>query len=213
MDAILELGQFKTLRKALKSTGLKKLLDGAGPFTLFAPTDEAFACLYSDILDVLFRDSIKLSDVLTHHVLPESITMNDAVNRKSIESESGQSFDVRLVGGLDNSVFQGNVIISEQAFLEKFPSSGGSRLFLMDAAPHVRDRAAERLGRLMQDRGLDLVSAAGRLAEFNRVENTYLSIFLILGSLGLIFGSLGLGIVVRRTVRERQGELALLRAG
>jgi uncharacterized surface protein with fasciclin (FAS1) repeats len=90
METILESGKFKTLRKALKSTGLKKLLDGAGPFTLFAPTDEAFACLYADILDVLFRDTIKLSDVLTHHVLPESITMKDAVNRKSIETESGQ---------------------------------------------------------------------------------------------------------------------------
>jgi putative ABC transport system permease protein len=130
----------------------------------------------------------------------------------SYESEEGETFTVRLVGGLDNSVFQGNVIISEKAFLEKFPSLSGSRLFLAEAAPAVRASAAEVLRRLMQDRGLELVSSADRLAEFNRVENTYLSIFLILGSFGLVLGSLGLGIVVRRTIRERQGELSLLRA-
>jgi uncharacterized surface protein with fasciclin (FAS1) repeats len=96
METILELRQFKTLRKAIKSTGLQKLLDGAGPFTMFAPTDEAFARLYADILDVLFRDSIKLSDVLTHHVVPESITMEDAVSRTSIESKNGQTLEFSL---------------------------------------------------------------------------------------------------------------------
>jgi putative ABC transport system permease protein len=128
------------------------------------------------------------------------------------ESEEGEPFSIRLVGGLDNSVFQGNIIISEKTFVEKFPSHSGSRMFLVDAAPEIREQAAERMRRLMQDRGLELSVTAERLAEFNRVENTYLSIFLILGSFGLVLGSVGLGIVVRRTVRERAGELALLRA-
>jgi ABC-type antimicrobial peptide transport system permease subunit len=64
----------------------------------------------------------------------------------------------------------------------------------------------------MQDQGLDLVPASTRLSEFNKVQNTYLSIFLILGTFGLILGSIGIGIVVWRNVKERQGELALLRA-
>jgi ABC-type antimicrobial peptide transport system permease subunit len=64
----------------------------------------------------------------------------------------------------------------------------------------------------MQDQGMDLVLASDRLAEFNQVENTYLAIFLILGSFGLLLGSIGIGIVVSRNVRERLGELALLRA-
>jgi len=64
----------------------------------------------------------------------------------------------------------------------------------------------------MQDLGLDIVSTSIRLAEFNAVQNTYLSIFLILGSFGLLLGSFGLGIVVWRNIKERQGELALLRA-
>ena len=64
----------------------------------------------------------------------------------------------------------------------------------------------------MQDSGVDIESAAGRLAAFNAVQNTYLSIFLVLGSFGLLLGSLGLGIVVWRNIKERQGELALFRA-
>jgi uncharacterized surface protein with fasciclin (FAS1) repeats len=93
METILESGKFKTLKKAIRCTGLQKIIGGAGPITLFAPTDEAFARLYSDILDVLFRDSIKLSDVLTHHVVPRHLTMKDALNRKSIASAGGQTLE------------------------------------------------------------------------------------------------------------------------
>jgi ABC-type antimicrobial peptide transport system permease subunit len=60
--------------------------------------------------------------------------------------------------------------------------------------------------------GIELVSGRQRLAEFATVENTYLSIFAVLGGLGVLLGSLGLGVVVLRNVLERRGELALLRA-
>ena len=93
MNTILELGQFKTLQKAIKCTGLEDVLEGSGPFTLFAATDEAFACLYADILDVLFRDAIKLSDVLTYHVIPERVTIEDALSRKSIKTANGQTLE------------------------------------------------------------------------------------------------------------------------
>ncbi|MGD8540161.1 MAG: fasciclin domain-containing protein [Candidatus Aminicenantes bacterium] len=93
LNTILELGQFKTLRKAIESIGLKNVLEGSGPYTLFAPTDEAFACLYADILDVLFRDAIKLSDVLTYHVIPERMTIEDALRRKSIKTANGQTLE------------------------------------------------------------------------------------------------------------------------
>lgn len=126
--------------------------------------------------------------------------------------ENGNELKVRLVGGLANSVFQGNVIISERAFVEKFPSISGFRMFLVDASPAAADSVAKELSFSLADQGLDLTPAHQRLAEFNKVENTYLSIFLILGGLGMIIGTLGLGIVVLRNVNERRGELALLRA-
>ncbi|UCH95161.1 MAG: FtsX-like permease family protein [Candidatus Aminicenantes bacterium] len=130
----------------------------------------------------------------------------------SYMDESGKTFKIKLVGGLANSIFQGSIIISEQALIQKYPSISGYRLFLIDAPFENLDEISKELSWVMQDQGLDLVPTSGRLAEFNRVENTYLSIFLILGSFGLILGSIGLGIVVWRNVKERQGELALLRA-
>jgi putative ABC transport system permease protein len=126
--------------------------------------------------------------------------------------EYGKTFKIKLVGGLANSIFQGNIIISEKALIEKYPSISGYRLFLIDAPFENREEISKELSRAMQDQGLDLVPASTRLAEFGRVENTYLSIFLILGSFGLLLGSIALGIVVWRNVKERQGELALFRA-
>src|SRR5262249_17060950 len=64
----------------------------------------------------------------------------------------------------------------------------------------------------LEDVGLELTPAPERLASFATVEDTYLSIFAVLGGLGLLLGSLGLGVVVLRNVLERRGELALLRA-
>jgi ABC-type antimicrobial peptide transport system permease subunit len=126
--------------------------------------------------------------------------------------EKGETFHLKLVGGLANSVFQGNIIISENTFIQKYPSISGHRLFLVDAPSDAVEEVLGNLSWALQDQGLDLVPASTRLAEFNTVQNTYLSIFLILGSFGLLLGSVGLGIVVWRNVNERRGELALLRA-
>ncbi len=126
--------------------------------------------------------------------------------------EKGKTFQLKLVGGLANSIFQGNIIISEKVFIQKYPSISGYRIFLADILPENREGAAEDISWSMQDLGLDIVSTSKRLAEFNAIQNTYLSIFLILGSFGLLLGSFGLGIVVWRNIKERQGELALLRA-
>jgi ABC-type antimicrobial peptide transport system permease subunit len=64
----------------------------------------------------------------------------------------------------------------------------------------------------LQDRGLELIPAADRLNAFNAVQNTYLDTFQVLGGLGLLLGSAGLGVVVLRNVLERRGELAVLLA-
>ena len=69
-----------------------------------------------------------------------------------------------------------------------------------------------QLTELLNYRGLELVPAEIRLAEFNQVQNTYLSIFLSLGGLGLLLGCVSLGLVVMRNMLERRAELALLRA-
>ncbi|MCP5107263.1 MAG: FtsX-like permease family protein [bacterium] len=130
----------------------------------------------------------------------------------SYRDENGRTFKIKLVGGLANSIFQGSIIISGKAFMEKYPSISGYRFFLVDAPFEHLDVISKDLSPALRDQGLDLVPASARLAEFNTVENTYLSIFLILGSFGLLLGSIGIGIVVWRNVKERRGELGLLRA-
>jgi putative ABC transport system permease protein len=138
--------------------------------------------------------------------------------------ERGRRMEVRLVGGLANSIFQGNLIISEAAFQDRFPSVSGKRVFLVDAhngAPpetnspppdDSSDLLSAQIQRSLRDYGVELTSTVRRLSEFNKVENTYLSIFLVLGGLGLLLGSLGLGIVVLRNIQEKRSELALMRA-
>lgn len=126
--------------------------------------------------------------------------------------ERGAPLRVRLVAGLANSIFQGSLIVAESALLRHYPSSGGRRLFLIEARPGQRDLLRRSLDRALSRTGVWVVPAAERLAEFNSVQNAYLAIFGLLGWLGLLIGTLGLAIVVARNVAESRGELALLRA-
>ena len=127
--------------------------------------------------------------------------------------ERGRVFKLTLVGGLANSIFQGSVLISNKAFLHRFPSVSGGRVLLVDSPEAKTDGPlSDALAEALQDLGLEITPTAQRLAEFNAVENTYLNIFLALGGLGLLLGSIGMAIVVARNVAERRHELALLRA-
>ncbi len=126
--------------------------------------------------------------------------------------EHGQPFKVRIVGAVANSILQGSLLISEADFLARFPSESGYRMFLIDAPSNSVAAVAATLTRALQDVGLELTPAAQRLAAFNAVQNTYLNTFQVLGGIGLLLGSAGLGVVVLRNVLERRGELALLQA-
>lgn len=127
--------------------------------------------------------------------------------------ENGRTFNVQIAGTLPDSIFQGYLIIDESLFLQRFPSSPGYSLFLVD----VRDPAAieplrGRLETTLRDAGGRVDITRDVLASFHQIENTYIAIFNVLGSLGVILGSLGLAIVVARNLRERRGEFALMSA-
>lgn len=125
--------------------------------------------------------------------------------------EQGRGFKLRVVGILADSILQGTLLISEHNFTARFPSESGRRLFLIDAPRAGRPRTAAVLKRALADVGLELTPATRRAAELKTVENTYLSTFLVLGGLGLLLGTVGLGLVVLRNTAERRGEFALLR--
>ena len=129
-----------------------------------------------------------------------------------VTDDRGRTFSVRLVGMLAGSVLQGSLVMADEAFVQKFPSAGGWRVFLISAPPGRAPQAAKELARALGWAGLAVEPAAQRLGEFLEVENTYLAIFQALGALGLALGTVGLAAVVARNVLERRGELAVLRA-
>jgi ABC-type antimicrobial peptide transport system permease subunit len=124
--------------------------------------------------------------------------------------EKGRAFRLRIVGMIKNSILQGSLMIAEDEFVERFPSEDGYRMLLVDSSEQESDQVTDTLSYEFRDFGLAITPTARRLAEFSAVENTYLSIFQLLGGLGLVLGSVGLGLVVLRNVLDRRGELAML---
>ncbi len=123
------------------------------------------------------------------------------------KNEMGDQVVLKLIGGLANSVFQGNVIISEENFINHFPSVSGSQVFLISGKDNEKVLQSS-----MRNYGLEIEPAKDRLMKFYQIENTYLNIYLQLGALGLLIGTIGLGIVIYRSLMEQRSELAILRA-
>lgn len=98
VDTAASAGQFKTLVKAVQAAGLVDTLKGDGPFTVFAPTDAAFAKLPSGTLEALLKDRQKLTQVLTYHVVPGKVTAAQ-VKPGEVKTVQGQALRVRADGG------------------------------------------------------------------------------------------------------------------
>ena len=94
-------GQFKTLAAALNAAGLVDTLKGAGPFTVFAPTDEAFAKLPKGTVEELLKpeNKAKLTAILTYHVVPGKVTAADVIKVKDAKTVQGGSIKVNAMGG------------------------------------------------------------------------------------------------------------------
>ncbi|MDP6636196.1 MAG: FtsX-like permease family protein [Phycisphaerae bacterium] len=124
--------------------------------------------------------------------------------------ERGEQFKVQIVAKIANSIFQGSLLISQDHFTQRYVSSSGNRVFLAEAATGRAGPLVKQLNRAMSDVGMEASSAVDRLAAFNTVQSTYMAMFQVLGSLGLVLGTVGLGLVVVRNIMERRGELAVL---
>jgi len=128
-----------------------------------------------------------------------------------VSDERGRPVRLRIVGAVANSILQGSLIMSEADFTRLYPSEGGHRVLLIDAPKGGTD-LIPTWSRALQDVGLELTPTVRRLDRFNAVQNTYLNTFQMLGGLGLLLGTVGLGVVVARNIQERRGELALMQA-
>jgi putative ABC transport system permease protein len=139
---------------------------------------------------------------ILHKKLGEEVTILSA----------GKPVRLRLVALLKSSLLQSELLISEENFLENFPGNGGFSYFLIETDLANRKTVLETLENDFDVYGLDGVPAEEKLAAYHAVENTYLSTFQTLGGLGLLLGTLGLGIILIRNVIERRAELATMRA-
>ena len=122
--------------------------------------------------------------------------------------EFGNDFEVVITAVLKRSFLQGGVFIAETNWLQKYPGQGGSREFWI--SNNGNDRSTIHLRDRLFNYGVQSQTTSSRLAAFDEVENTYLSIFQVLGGMGVILGTFGLFIVILRNLWERRSELATL---
>ena len=100
VDTAVSAGKFNTLVKAIKAAGLVKTLKSDGPFTVFAPTDEAFAKLPAGTLEKLLKDTKKLKAILTFHVVPGKVMASDVVKLSSVKTVHGNTIKISTKNGV-----------------------------------------------------------------------------------------------------------------
>jgi uncharacterized surface protein with fasciclin (FAS1) repeats len=100
VDTAVAAGIFKTLAAAIQAAGLVDTLKGPGPFTVFAPTDEAFAKIPKADLDALIADKARLTKVLTYHVVPGKVMAADVTRLKEARTVEGQMVKIDAASGV-----------------------------------------------------------------------------------------------------------------
>ena len=115
VDTAVSAGDFNTLVTAIKAAGLVETLKGKGPFTVFAPTDEAFTKIPKEDLNALLKDKKALTRVLTYHVVSGKVTAADVAKLKSAETVEGQPVSISTGSGVsinDAKVIKADIMTS-----------------------------------------------------------------------------------------------------
>jgi hypothetical protein len=157
-------------------------------------------------------ESDPLPVVLDQNTAMWSLHRGAAIGEVFSFEYSGRLVYFQTVGLLQNTTMQGCLIIGEKNFEAAFPDVVGYQYFLIRSATDTLDAVSDLLESGWGDEGLDVVRSADILKQLFAVQNTYLSAFQALGALGLLLGTFGLAVVQIRSVMERRGELALMRA-
>ena len=94
VETAIEAGNFKTLVKAVQEADLVDTLSSEGPFTVFAPTDDAFAKLPEGTIESLLKDKEKLTNILTYHVVPDKVMSDDVIKIKNAKTVNGKELTI-----------------------------------------------------------------------------------------------------------------------
>ena len=157
IEAARSAGSFKTLLTAIEAAGLTDTLRGDGPFTVFAPTDEAFAKLQKETLDALLKDKAKLTSILTYHVVSGKVMAADVVKLKEAKTVQGQRVTINAANGV--MVDKAKVVKTD------VPATNGvihvidSVLLPPDVKLGAADNQVERSIRLAIERGAPLFNS------------------------------------------------------
>jgi len=127
-------------------------------------------------------------------------------------SESGIPLKIIIAAGLKSSVFQGNLLIGSGNFSKFYPSVSGSAIMLVDGNSMLTDQIKNLLNERFEKNGINIEKTNDRLASFNSVTNTYLSVFGVFGVFGMVIGIAGLGFVLIRSYNQRKSDFALMLA-
>ncbi len=100
VETAIDAGSFKTLVEAVKAAGLVKTLSGKGPFTVFAPTDNAFAKLPEGTINNLLKNKKKLTSILTYHVVPGKVMSSDVMRLNSAKTVQGGKLSFNTIRGV-----------------------------------------------------------------------------------------------------------------
>jgi uncharacterized surface protein with fasciclin (FAS1) repeats len=127
VDTAVATGSFKTLAKALEAADLVDTLKGKGPFTVFAPTDEAFAKLPQATLDELLKpeNKARLRRILTYHVVPGRVMATDVLKLKSAKAVSGDTIEIKASGG--------NVMVDEARVVKTDINASNGVIHVIDS--------------------------------------------------------------------------------
>jgi putative ABC transport system permease protein len=128
----------------------------------------------------------------------------------TITDQLGRSRQLRLVATVEHSIFQSELLMGQTNFQKLFPATNGAGVMLIDCKADDAAELRQRLSTELDEYSVSVDTTAQRLATYEAVANTYLATFQTLGSLGLLLGTVGLAVVLVRTVLERKPELALL---
>ena len=128
-----------------------------------------------------------------------------------IKAQDGSTCQIKLVAGLQSSILQGKLIITESAFKQLFPTVNGYELILVKSTAPAKE-LQETLSNQLEKYGPEIRPSTDIIAELYRVENTYMSLFSLLGGLGLIMGIIVLALTVVRNTQSHTREFAIMQA-
>jgi putative ABC transport system permease protein len=168
--------------------------EGASPFDLLQAEGDSVCPALIDETVLTWGLMLNLGDTLTY------------------ESSSGRKVCLRLAGTLANSVFQGNILIDRKRFSEIWKDIRGSEVMLVKVSEAETEASRRLLSQALSEYGVRVSTTAERLKAFNSVTDTYLTIFLSLGGLGLLLGMMSFIIVIRKDLAARKGQISLYRS-